>query len=358
MPSFNYKSSKRLTVKDIAAMARVSTGTIDRVLHNRGEVSKKTRVKILKIIEENDYQRDILASTLASKKNVRIFALMPAASDETLFWKFPQKGIDNAYQEISHFGIEVSVFHFDYNNKKDFFRQADKVIRQNPDGVLLAPVMHKESKLFIKKCGEEKIPVVIIDTHISDSDCLSYIGQHSFQSGFLAAHLIHYGINEQADYLIVNISKHKDSYHQLHERAKGFKNYFTKNNLGKVSIHEIDIESHQEKEILSVLSSALDKIKNLKGIFVTNSRVYKIASCIEKKKIKNLRIIGYDLLKENTDYLKKGTIDFLISQKPEVQAYKGILTLFNHLVLKKDVEPLQYLPLDIITKENIDYYKF
>lgn len=339
-------------------MANVSTGTIDRVLHNRGEVSRKTREKILKIIEENGYKRDILASTLASKKNIRISALMPAPSEETLFWKLPQKGIDKAYQEISHFGIEVSVFHFDYNNKKDFFRQAGKVLLQNPDGVLLAPVMHKESQQFLKKCADKNIPVVIIDTDISESKSISYIGQHSFQSGFLAAQLIHYGIKEQADYLIINISRFKDSYLQLHDRAKGFRNYFIKNHIEKVHVHEIDIESHLEKDIQKNLLTTISKLKNIKGIFVTNSRVYKIASCFEKRKIQNIRLIGYDLLKENTDYLKKGIIDFLISQKPELQAYNGIMTLFNYLVLNKNIEPSQYLPIDIITKENIDYYKF
>jgi len=34
----------------------------------------------------------------------------------------------------------------------------------------------------------------------------------------------------------------------------------------------------------------------------------------------------------------------------------GIINLVNHLVFKKNVEKLQYLPLDIVVNENVDYY--
>jgi len=53
-------------VKEIARRAKVSIGTVDRVLHNREGVSEKTKTKINKIIQELDYQPNILARRLAS----------------------------------------------------------------------------------------------------------------------------------------------------------------------------------------------------------------------------------------------------------------------------------------------------
>ena len=38
---------KRITIKDIAQLAGVSKGTVDRVIHNRGEVSEASRQKVL-----------------------------------------------------------------------------------------------------------------------------------------------------------------------------------------------------------------------------------------------------------------------------------------------------------------------
>lgn len=62
----------KIRIKDIARLANVSTGTVDRVLHNRGEVSAKSREKVEKVLKEINYQPNIYASALASKKDTHL----------------------------------------------------------------------------------------------------------------------------------------------------------------------------------------------------------------------------------------------------------------------------------------------
>jgi len=38
--------SKNITIKDVAKLEQVSTGTVDRVIHNRGKVSDKNLKKV------------------------------------------------------------------------------------------------------------------------------------------------------------------------------------------------------------------------------------------------------------------------------------------------------------------------
>ena len=75
----------RIRIKDIAERARVSVGTVDRVIHKRGEVAEETRKQILSIIEELGYTPNVLAKSLASKKQYQIAALIPEHKNFLLF---------------------------------------------------------------------------------------------------------------------------------------------------------------------------------------------------------------------------------------------------------------------------------
>src|SRR5687767_11879019 len=97
------KAQELYGVKEIARRANVSIGTVDRVIHNRSGVSEKTRNKINEIIKELNYQPNILASRLASKKIYQIAVLIPQISVETDFWEAPLKGIQRAESEIKKY---------------------------------------------------------------------------------------------------------------------------------------------------------------------------------------------------------------------------------------------------------------
>lgn len=102
-----------------------------------------------------------------------------------------------------------------------------------------------------------------------------------------------------------------------------------------------------------------DKIKtdNIKGIFVTNSKVFHIGRLLEEENITDMMVIGHDLLKENVEYLKKDLVQFLICQRPEEQGYNAINKLFRSVVQKRETERENYTSIDILTKENVEYYK-
>ena len=66
---------KTYRIKDIASMAGVSAGTVDRVLHNRGRVSEEALKKVKKALKKIDYQPNLIARSLASKKICRIMEI-------------------------------------------------------------------------------------------------------------------------------------------------------------------------------------------------------------------------------------------------------------------------------------------
>jgi len=267
-------------------------------------------------------------------------------------------GVRKAFQEIQQYGVSINTHLFKQSDSNTFQIEAKLIQESKPDGVVLAPFFSRESKAFIKELQDQNIPYVFIDSNLKDSQKLSFIGQDSFQSGTLAARLLDYSIPENASILVLHFAKERDNMNHLVQREKGFYEYFTvikpesKRNLVTLEIAEPANPKFQE-QIITLLESN----ENIRGIFVTNSQVYFLARILDQQKQQGIRVIGHDLINENISFLKKGIVDFLICQRPEEQGYNSIITLFEHLVLKKSVQSENYTSIDIITKENLDYYK-
>lgn len=350
-------ATSKIGIKDIAKQANVSIGTVDRVLHNRNEVSRTTREQVLKIIDELGYTPNLLAKSLASKMKYTIAILIPDPSKNT-YWEKPLEGIKAASREIKKFNFELQIDTFDYSNEKSFIEKANEILESNPSGFIFAPVFYDSSLRVVEKCDKLELPYVFFDVFIENCKNLAYFGQNSAQSGYLAARLMNYSIDKVTShiYIVKPLNPFAPVYH-LSLREKGFISYFSEETTNQVILHSMNVDISSP----SILDTSLDTIfssdQRPSGLFVANSRVHLVAKYLEMNQIKNVVLIGYDLIQENIDYLEKGIIQFLICQKPEEQGYKSVFSLFNHLFLKKPVDKLNYSPIDIIIKENIEYYK-
>ena len=79
------KEFSNIRIVDIAKMAGVSVGTVDRVIHNRGRVSEENRKKVQAILEMVHYQPNLMARSLAaSKKQYHIHFLIQQISDDII----------------------------------------------------------------------------------------------------------------------------------------------------------------------------------------------------------------------------------------------------------------------------------
>jgi len=351
------KQNKLTGVKEIARRANVSLATVDRVIHNRGGVSKKTKEKIQLIIKELNYKPNILAQRLASPKKIRLAILLPKASKETTYWESLYQGILEAETEIQQYGFEIEKYFFDQKDKDSFNNQADIILQLQPDGILLTPIFIEESIRFINILEKKHIPFVFINSDIPDYNSLSYVGPDLYHSGSAVAHLISYMLTENSKILIVKIAKELEMNNPLLRIEEGFRRYIS-DNRKEFNILDVEIKQTDFASVEASISKVLDTQEQIDAIFVTSSRVFTIANYLEKKEIiKKPIVIGFDFLEESVKHLEKGNIDFLICHNPKEQAYKGINILFQHLVSEVKVEKSHLMPIDIITKENAPFYK-
>jgi LacI family transcriptional regulator len=341
-------------IKEIAKKANVAIATVDRVIHNRPGVSAKTREKINAIIKKLNYQPNIVARRLASRKILHFAILMPRAADKSNYWGSQLKGMEVAESEIKQYGIHIDKYFFDPSSKQSFIKKGKELLAKQPDAVLVLPVFSTEAFKFTMSCQEQHIPYAFINSEITGAGNLFYIGPHLFQSGYQAAHLFNSG-NRKNRILIVNIIGETDNEEHLLKKEEGFRTYFLDNKIANPIIR-VEIHSTEQAIISKKLKAVFETHPDLDGIFVTGEKVHLVAAFLLKQGTKDIMLIGYDFLNENIEYLKKDIIDFLICQKLQEQGYRAVIALYQKLVFNADVEKVYYMPVDIVTRENYIYY--
>ena len=75
--------NKKIRIKDIAERAGVSVGTVDRVLHNRPNVSAASLDKVNNVLKELNYEPNMYASALAYNRSFTFYCLMPRHASES-----------------------------------------------------------------------------------------------------------------------------------------------------------------------------------------------------------------------------------------------------------------------------------
>ncbi|MDR2920607.1 MAG: substrate-binding domain-containing protein [Tannerella sp.] len=346
---------KHFRIKDIAVMAGVSVGTVDRVLHKRGRVSEEAQKKVEKALKEINYQPNLIARSLASKKVCRILTIIPSYQPGD-YWSIVYEGIAKAEQEFSDYHLEVKPLYFNQYDKSSFDLLIPEIQKETCQGVIIAPLFKESSLKLTQYLDEQSIPYILIDAFIENTKSLAYYGTDSYTSGYLSGRLLFKQIQADNNLLLFNIiRKGSTESPQVSMREKGFRDYLSEAGF-QGSIYPISISAEYPEDNTYILNTFLKKRNNIKAGIIFNSRVHIAASYFLKHKITDFFMIGYDTIDANIPYLKNGIVSHLIAQRPEVQGYNSVKALFYHLSLNQAVEKINYMPIDILMKENIDYY--
>ena len=338
-------------IKTIAKLANVSIGTVDRVLHQRTGVSKETEERVRKVIEEIGYTKNTMASRLklASIRKIKFAVLIPEAKKKWNYWKLPTKGIAKAVEELNELGVEVDNFLF--VDSSSYRSQAKKIFLENYDAIVTVAFFEKESNELLQKVNKKKIPLVFIDTEIKLKEPANFIRQNSHKAGMVAGRLLHGLVGNQGHYFVVNMLNDRGIHANNKQREQGFRDFF-KTVADDIRITTINYSRNDEFTVTEEMKTWFD-IKNIKGIFVTNSKAHLLPKVLDEYKVTNTFIVGFDLNGQNIKYLQQDKISFLISQQPEYQGYASIKGLFNFLTKQDKAELNLDIPIEIMVKENL-----
>lgn len=149
----------RITIKDVAKAAGVSTQTISRVLNNRPDVSSETRAHVKKVIKELDYAPNFIAASLS-----RGWTNTVGVVGFGLEYFGPANVLTGIERKANEYGISVLLTLMDDFTKESIDRMLTQFIGQQVMGIIWAIPGFAGSMDLVEKAVENlSTPIVLLN---------------------------------------------------------------------------------------------------------------------------------------------------------------------------------------------------
>ncbi|MEQ8196539.1 MAG: LacI family DNA-binding transcriptional regulator [Clostridiaceae bacterium] len=172
----------KITINEIAEIAGVAKSTVSRYL-NGGKVSKGTKAKLKKVIEENNYQPNAFAQSLKAKRTKFIGVIAPCL--DSIVTSKMLMTMDDRLRENGY-----NLLILNTNHKKELeIEKLENLVRMKVDGIILvATEVTKKHKDIIERLN---IPILIVgqqcesvnsiinDDYYAGSKIAEYIALHN-----------------------------------------------------------------------------------------------------------------------------------------------------------------------------------
>ncbi|QKW15263.1 ABC transporter substrate-binding protein [Verrucosispora sp. NA02020] len=203
----------------------------------------------------------------------------------------------------------------------------DSMLTQQVDGLVLVPTDPDALQPSVTKAQSANIPVVTVDTTVTDQSYLtSAITGDNREGGRQAAQTLAEQIGESGEVFLMSGSPTATT-NQL--REEGFTEELKK--YPGITLVGKEYANSQPARATSAVNTILLKHPNLKGIFAVDgtSGSGTVAALRNAGKAEQVKLIGYDAYDNQVADLKAGIYSALVAQKPGDQAALALQNLVD-----------------------------
>lgn len=336
------------TIKEIAELAGVSRGTVDRVLNDRGSVNPATAALVRDIARQLDYKPNRAGIALAAqRRNLKLGVLLFDTGN--LFFEDVWKGVLEKSEELAGYNCTVLTRKVGFSARA----QADAIaelLACKIDGLVLSPFNDVLIAQQIDLLADKGIPVITTNTDIHNSRRLAFVGSDFYRCGQTAAGLMRLMTNGDTSVGIITGSSqvlcHTD-------RIQGFCDTVAAN-YPYIHVTETIENSDDEFESYDKTLDLLNRHPEINALYFTAGGVYGGCRAVLTAGRKDIRIIAYDKIPTTRELVEKDIISATICQQPTVQGSRPLQLLFDYLMTgEKPEKEYYYTAVDIRIRENL-----
>ena len=339
-------------IHQIAELARVSIGTVDRALHGRNGIRESTRQRILQIARQIGYTPNLAARALsASRTSVRIGVCIPR--EIRFFYDQLWSGVLDEARRLAQLGVQ-----FEYRPVRalgeDDTKALKELLKTGVNGIVLTAGNPKGLSPLIDEAEERGVRVVCVSTDAPESRRSSIVCVDPWLNGHLAGELMGKFVPPNSKVAVVAgmlmASDHR-------KKADGFCDAFPRycpggEMVGILEGHEDEDESFQKTFDL------LGRVPTLAGIYVNTVNCLPVCRALGARKLAGkVKLITTDLFAEMAPYFEKGTISASIYQQPYRQGQAAVRLMADHLNSKASFPPTVRLSPGVVMSSNLKLFR-
>ncbi|MEG2526645.1 MAG: LacI family DNA-binding transcriptional regulator [Oscillospiraceae bacterium] len=312
-----------MTIKEIAALAGTSRGTVDRVLNDRGNVNSELASTIQNIAKQNNYQPNQLARALTKSRNqMKIGVVINALGND--FFDDVLLGIRERAQKFKSYGMKIYIKEIKGYDVQEQLDAIDEALEQNIDALAITPLDVPEIR---KKLETLCIPIVTFNTDIQMNK-LAFVGCDYYNSGSLSGDIAKLVLGAGGGNIGIVIGSQNIRGHRL--RISGFTDSVSEN----PNIHVVaSVENVDDDERSYAVTGQLISEHHPDLIYFGAAGIKGGISAVLDSG-KSIHIITVDETAATRDYLEKGVIAATVTQQPYVQGVMTIKILYDFLANK------------------------
>lgn len=340
------------TIKEIARLAGVSRGTVDRVLNDRGAVNQETAQRVREIAAAVNYTPNLLGKTLAvKKKQLKFGYVLFSGTASNPFFLDVVRGIESRAAELEEYGVAVAIRYAAIDDPDLQVRLIDELLAEGIDGLALAPINHPVVAARVKALTQTGFPVVTANSDLPDSGRLAYVGSNYYKSGQTAAGLMNLVCGGTAAVGVI-IGSHWVLCHS--ERAAAFTRHVAENCPG-IRIVDTAVNNDDDVESFSVTRRMLEAHPEVDALYLAAAGVQGACRAVDDLGLRGkIKIVCYDTTAPTCRLVEEGAILATIGQQPFIQGAKPLDILLDWLGM--DIPPERecfYTDIEIKIRENL-----
>ncbi len=343
---------RKTGIREIARLANVSPGTVDRALHGRRGITPETRARIVAIAESIGYSPDLAARALSiGRAPVQIGICVPR--EIHYYFDHLLQGMLVEARRFERLGVQV------INNPTERFgvddtRKVRELLDARPQALILAPGSPEALTPLIDEAEKDGIRVICVDTDAPSSKRSTLVAVDAGLAGRLAAELMSSLVERDASVVVITGMLDLENHART---ARSFVASYAEYQPGSSPV-EIVEAFEDEDESFRKCYALLNRRPTIAGMYVNTANSLPVCRAISVCGLSGkVRLITSDVFRDLVPFFDKGTVSAAVHGRPFALGETAMSLIVDHLLNGKPLPTAYHLMPQVVLRSNCRYFR-